>query len=64
MRARSDTGAGQPVALIMTRMATALARERWVGERRDVFITLLSLFVFRGSVPSGVGGRRGTPLGR
>ena len=28
MRLRADAGAGQPVALIMTRMATALARKR------------------------------------
>ena len=28
MRLRSNTGAGQPVALIMTRMATALAKIR------------------------------------
>ena len=28
MRLRSDTGAGQPVALIITRMATALAKIR------------------------------------
>ena len=40
MRLRSNTGAGQPVALIMTRMATALAKirpgERDVGLYDDV----------------------------
>ena len=48
MRLRSNTGAGQPVALIMTRMATALAkirprrvlsearkRERWTRKSRS-----------------------------
>ena len=62
MRLRSNTGAGQPVALIMTRMATALANirpSRGIGG--SAFCFCFSAELVRGE---GVEGKEGDQEGR
>ena len=46
MRVRSKTGAGQPVALIMTRMATALASIRFMMVMRFIGGDRVGVFFF------------------